>query len=363
MQVKCTSCGAQQNISEAQNCDYCGNLIELKSAKDYYQSALNGEIGNLMAMAETAIEATNWEEALQFYNQVLTKEISNSDAWLGKGIAIVYSSKIGDIKITEAIAYWKNALKHAPNQEAMGKRVAKEINNVVKIFFPNLLNHYREFSNLDDTYLELASRFLVLEGAIDYAINLCPENADFFQTGFDLCNQVIKAPNEFASSAQGAAAASMVFNTLAGNKYSAKTDQAEYFKAKQRKNQIDEFANKIKSVQNKYTEGLIRLGVLDESILNLTTSQQIDIEVEKFNKMKKENIIVIICFVILYFISILRIISGDISSSESETALLFVFFLEFSFLYAVYFFASLNRRSKKYFGESWIKASKRFKNK
>lgn len=359
MQVKCTSCGAQQNISEAQNCEYCGNLIELEVAKNNYQSALNCESGNLMAMAETAIEATNWEEALQFYNQVLTKEISNSDAWLGKGIAIVYSSKIGDIKITEAITYWKNALKHAPNQEAMGKRVAKEINNVVKIFFPNLLNHYKEFSNLDDTYLELASRFLVLEGAIDYAINLCPDNADFFQTGFDLCNQVIKAPNAFASSAQGAAAASMVFNTLAGNKYSAKTDQAEYFKAKQRKNQIDEFANKIKSVQNKYTEGLIRLGVLDESILNLTASKQIDIEVEKFNKMKKENIIVIICFVILYLISII----GNLSSDEPKPELIFLLLFAFSFYYAAYFAASLNRRSKKYFGESWIQTSKRFKNK
>ena len=51
-----------------------------------------------MAMAETAIEATNWEEALQYFNRVLEKEITNSDAWLGKGIAIVYTSKIGEIK-------------------------------------------------------------------------------------------------------------------------------------------------------------------------------------------------------------------------------------------------------------------------
>ncbi len=111
MQVKCTSCGAQQNISEAKNCDFCGNLIELESATNNYKTALSGESGNLMAMAETAIEATNWEEALQYFNRVLEKDITNSDAWLGKGIAIVYTSKIGDIKITEAIAYWKNALK------------------------------------------------------------------------------------------------------------------------------------------------------------------------------------------------------------------------------------------------------------
>ena len=59
MQVKCTSCGASQNISQAQNCDFCGNLIELESAKNNYQTFLNGESGNLMSMAETAIEATS----------------------------------------------------------------------------------------------------------------------------------------------------------------------------------------------------------------------------------------------------------------------------------------------------------------
>ncbi len=147
MQVKCTSCGAIQNISNTQTCDFCGNQVELESGKNNYQVFLKGESGNLMTMAETAIEATNWEEALQFFNQVLTKEISNSDAWLGKGIAIVYTSKIGDLKITEAITYWKNAIKHASNEEAMSKRVAKEINEVVNKFYPTLENHFIKFKD------------------------------------------------------------------------------------------------------------------------------------------------------------------------------------------------------------------------
>lgn len=155
MQVKCTSCGASQNINEAQICSYCGNLIEIESAKNNFQAALKSETGNLMAMAETAIEATNWDEALQYFNRVLEKDITNSDAWLGKGIAIVYTSKIGDLKINEAIAYWKNALKHAANQEAMGKRVAKEINEVVNKFYPSLENHFVEFKDIDNSYQEL----------------------------------------------------------------------------------------------------------------------------------------------------------------------------------------------------------------
>jgi hypothetical protein len=32
MQIKCTSCGASQNIAHAQNCDFCGNLLPNSSA-------------------------------------------------------------------------------------------------------------------------------------------------------------------------------------------------------------------------------------------------------------------------------------------------------------------------------------------
>lgn len=199
MQVKCTSCGASQNISEAQNCDFCGNLIEIESAKNNYMSFLNGESGNLMSMAETAIDATNWEEALQYFNRVLEKEINNSDAWLGKGIAIVYTSKIGDLKISEAIAYWKNAIKHAANENAMSSRVAKEIDQVVNSFYPTIENHYKEFSGLKNSYEELVNRFSILEKAQEYAIQLDNENITLFETGLNLCKRVIQIPKSITS--------------------------------------------------------------------------------------------------------------------------------------------------------------------
>jgi tetratricopeptide (TPR) repeat protein len=149
MQIKCTSCGATQELAANHQCGYCGSAIEQEKAQENYKSSTTGEVGNLMMMAETAVDATNWEEALQYYNKALEKDITNSDAWLGKGIAMVYTSKIGDIKTKEAIAYWKNAIKHAENADAMGKRVAKEINTVVNAFYPAIENHYIEFHDLD----------------------------------------------------------------------------------------------------------------------------------------------------------------------------------------------------------------------
>jgi hypothetical protein len=252
MQVKCTSCGASQNISQAQNCDFCGNLIELESAKNNYQSFLNGESGNLMSMAETAIEATNWEEALQFFNQVLTKDITNSDAWLGKGIAIVYTSKIGELKINEALAYWKNALKHALNQEAMGKRVAKEINEVVNKFYPSLENHFIQFKDLDNSYGELVSKFVTLEAAQDYAVQLDPTNAIYCKTGYNLCKRVINIPKSHAISDYGGAIAGAIIGGLQGNKYTQRDAVSKGRKAAALKDLINQASQLVFPLEEKY---------------------------------------------------------------------------------------------------------------
>ena len=254
MQVKCTSCGAQQNISEAKNCDFCGNLIELESATNNYKTALSGESGNLMAMAETAIEATNWEEALQFFNQVLTKDITNSDAWLGKGIAIVYTSKIGDIKFTEAIAYWKNALKHAPNQDAMGKRVAKEINGVVNAFYPSLENHFIQFKDLDNSYGELVAKFVILEKAIDYATLLDSTNIKYCETGYALCSRVIQIPKQYALADESAAWAQGILGAVQQNKYKTQDAVRQRNKAKARQEEINKAAKLIIELETKYAK-------------------------------------------------------------------------------------------------------------
>ena len=194
MQIKCTSCGATQELAANHQCGYCGSAIEQEKAQENYNTSTTGEVGNLMMMAETAVDATNWEEALQYYNKALEKDIANSDAWLGKGIAIVYTSKIGDIKTKEAIAYWKNAIKHAENADAIGKRVAKEINTVVNSFYPTIENHYIEFSGLDNSYQELVSRFATLESAQDYATQLDKEEISYPETGYELSKRVIELP-------------------------------------------------------------------------------------------------------------------------------------------------------------------------
>jgi hypothetical protein len=263
MQIKCTSCGAAQELAPNNQCTFCGSTVETEKAQENYKSSTTGEIGNLMMMADTAIDATNWEEALSFYNQALTKDVTNSDAWLGKGIAIVYTSKIGDIKTTEAIAYWKNAIKHASNSEAMGKRVAKEINKVVNAFYPTLENHYIQYYDLEHSYRELVSRFVTLENAQDFATQLDENNISYFETGYGLCRRIIESPKRHASSASNSALAEGIIGQLSSNKYSRQSASngaiQKINEASKRKKEINIVAQSVFLIEEKYLARLEKI--------------------------------------------------------------------------------------------------------
>jgi hypothetical protein len=357
--IKCKSCGAVQEVSnDASSCNFCGSAIELQQSKDFYKEIVKSEFGNFLMMAETAEEGTNYDEASKYYNKILEKDTTYSDAWLGKGNCLIYSSKIGDIKMKEALTYWKNAIKFAEHQEPMKLRVGKEINNVVNTFFPNLLNHYNEFSGLDNSYVELAGRFLILEGAIDYATQLCPDEPSFFLTGFDLCELVINAPGASATSAQYAAAGSAIFNTLAGNKYSAKSSGDDWAKANERKQQIFKFSNSIKEVKYKYLDGLVRLGIKSDSDkpkLKSIGNKEIYIDEELYEKRVSElNKAYIVFGIIFLFIAFASIKEGGIKGVFISASIVGIYYL-------LYYFLSFNKRCKKQLGMSFIEAKKLMK--
>lgn len=310
MQIKCTSCGATQELAANHQCWYCGSTIEQEKAQENYKSSTTGEVGNLMMMAETAVDATNWEEALQYYNKALEKDITNSDAWLGKGIAIVYTSKIGDIKTKEAIAYWKNAIKHAENSDAMGKRVAKEINTVVNAFYPAIENHYKEFNELEDSYRELVSRFDTLENALDYATQLDSDEISYPETGYELCKIVIELPKRYASASKTAAQWGGALGQLTDNKYAAaqarRDSRDKVSAANRRLNEIAEASLIVERIQEKYVKLISENNPKHHAIQELeekTSLKQKDLELKKkSDKIGAFIMIVSICVIIGYFI-------------------------------------------------------------
>src|SRR5436190_7463247 len=128
----CTSCGAAVNLAAGQdeiNCTYCGTVVKRPEAEAQFAEVKNSKFGGTLLIAETAQEGGSYTEAISYYNKLIEQEPTFADAWLNKGICMVRTSKIGDLKIGEAIGSWKAAIKFAKNPDAMKKRVATEINN------------------------------------------------------------------------------------------------------------------------------------------------------------------------------------------------------------------------------------------
>ena len=351
-QVKCKSCGASQEIDKDQDCGYCGTLMIFKESQEFYDEVTSGEFGNFLIMADTALEAEDYTEAINYYNKILEKDIKYADAWLGKANGMIYTSKIGDIRIKEALTYWKNSVKYSQNKDSMRLRVGTEINRVTNLFFPNILNHYIEFSGTNNAYGELAERFISLESGIRYACEMCPENVEFFRTGKALCELVISSPETHASGAQGAAIAEGLIGAFSGNKYSRerafKDAGNSYQAAANQKKIIKEFSSKISILKEWYLNGLIRLGVEIETQQVIkkngsTKKSNIDpslIDVDEFKKLMK------IYWGIIIFSGIVSISTMFSGTSEG----VFIGFIQFIGWFLILYFAWVNKRSKKRLG-------------
>ena len=202
--------------------------------------------------------------------------------------------------------------------------------------------------------------------AFDYACQICPNESTFFQTGFDLCELVIKAPGTRATSAQYAAAGAMVFNQLAGNKYSAKSSGEDWTKANERKKQIQDFGTKIKIVENKYREGLIRLGVKSESertIVKQLGNKDVfideDVYKKRLSELKTTRIVIAVFF---GFLGIGGVFDENASFSSVFGLLIFSCLTGLS-IYGLYYYNVFNAKCNNQLGMSFIKAKKLMRNK
>src|ERR1035437_497621 len=103
----CTSCGAAVNLAAGQDeikCTYCGTLVKRPEAEAQFAEVKNCKFGGILLIAETSREGGSYEEAIAYYNKVIEQDPTFADAWLNKGICMLWNSKIGDLKTTEAIS-------------------------------------------------------------------------------------------------------------------------------------------------------------------------------------------------------------------------------------------------------------------
>ncbi len=201
--ARCTQCNANIEVDSTQEagiCKYCGTAFITEKAVNNYNTyitnnnnfaganinVVNGNIDNLIKMAENAIDAGNGKEAIDYANRALEIDPESSKAWLLKMKAIEYIGTIGNTQVTEAITYAENAIKYSDEKEKTEEEVyyyyIKRASSLIIIAISNLrdvdkikqltkvgfsISTLQAISNGDNTtrslYLNLATDALLLK--------------------------------------------------------------------------------------------------------------------------------------------------------------------------------------------------------
>ncbi len=249
----CPSCGATVNIPEGANevqCEYCKTLVKEEEATHEFEKIKKSPYGDLLLIADTALEGNSFLDAYNFYNRILEISPTFSNAWLKKGIAMIKMSAGSAPKIIEAIGSWKIAVKCAKNSASMRKRVALEISNVITDFYPIFQNNFRKtlsegfikFSGgeafsyhlstaIEDIVSEHLNHFLTFESALEYAVQL-DKNPIIIRNVMNLCDKMLSSMTDEISknvTIEGHRGSEIIDNSYAAKKTQIKNDEKNLY--------------------------------------------------------------------------------------------------------------------------------------
>ena len=86
--AKCPACNGELQVPDDRDfvkCMYCGVDVKVREAINLKRDI---NIPNLLILASISLKSKNFQEAYNYYNRILESDVSNCDAWFGKGEAV-----------------------------------------------------------------------------------------------------------------------------------------------------------------------------------------------------------------------------------------------------------------------------------
>jgi tetratricopeptide (TPR) repeat protein len=190
----CPQCGGNLQVPDDRDivkCMYCAVDVVVRQAIQL----VPGNHAHLSELARSAAAAGNFEEAYSYWTKVLEIQPQNSEAWMGKGTAAGWLSKMVSFRFAEMLVAFENAIKFAKNSDETTRLRAESayaLNNVATAFYSMSRKHLLEFvtvPNIWPDYLDQCGQIINLyEAAHTYAptdqniignvIHLCKDNIE-----------------------------------------------------------------------------------------------------------------------------------------------------------------------------------------
>lgn len=137
--ANCPVCGGELRVPnnlETVKCIYCGHdiLIQNNLVIEKKQNT-----DRLLDLAQSAEESRNYQQAYQYYSQVLEQDSNIAKAWVGKGISAGYMSSLKSQKISEAITCIKRGILL---DNALNRYAATQLAHVILLYTKGLNKYF-----------------------------------------------------------------------------------------------------------------------------------------------------------------------------------------------------------------------------
>ena len=183
MQIKCNNCGATQDLNVSNTCSYCGNKINFEEKQEIQNVQQNFENSNMVKMAEVALAARKYTEALNYYNKALEVDFSDTEAWLGKANTLLLSNSFRESFLKEVILYWENAIKYSKDPDSIIKKITELIIQKIDIWSPLNSGDY------DGWQVHDYPIFRNFETILSFAISINNEKMKLYEIGYEIFNK------------------------------------------------------------------------------------------------------------------------------------------------------------------------------
>ena len=186
--AKCPSCGGELRVPvniDLVKCMYCGSDVILRDSSKVVVE-LGIDIQKTKALAKTAENGNNFEEAYKYYTMILEQDPEHSEAWLGKGYSAGMLATFYNTRIDEVNKYFMKGLESEEKKIKVRNGRVKfydidsiepVLRNIALTYYGKLISHFSDIiSSSNEEYRRQEEVLLDTLGLLAQAYSLLKDN-------------------------------------------------------------------------------------------------------------------------------------------------------------------------------------------
>lgn len=219
----------------------------------------DNQILNLIQLAEAEMNASRYNEAINFYNSILGINPNLPNIWFDKAIAVFKSSTLGNCKFQESKSFFEKAM-NLSNDLSVNRIISETIIDLATTYFPAYENFFKEHYKAPSSVDSLFNTYIEFDKMIFWATEICAENTLAYETGYNLCRQITEMPLRYVDEKRWAAAgnqiAGQIVSKVTNNYRTEVSAKIEREIATEVKNKIEKYSKIVISSAHKYEKGI-----------------------------------------------------------------------------------------------------------